>query len=284
VSDETWTVLKVLRWTQGRFAERGLQTPRLDAEVLLAHALRRDRVALYTHHDQPLGKEELAACRELIRRRLGGEPVAYLVGRKEFWSLPLRVDERVLVPRPETELLVEVVLAAIAGRSAPRIADIGTGSGAIALAVAHERPDARVYAVDRSAGALAVARENAATLHAEIELLEGDLVAPLAAHAPFAAIASNPPYVADGDYDSLPVEVRREPREALCAGADGLAVIRRLVAEAPPLLEPGGTLALEVGMGQAPAVAEQMRAAGLEGVAVRRDLAGIERVVLGLRR
>lgn len=283
MADEIWTILKVLRWTQNRFEERGLRTPRLDAEVLLAHTLAMDRIGLYTRHDQPLDTEELGRYRELIRRRLAGEPVAYLVGRKEFWSLGLAVDERVLVPRPETEILVEAVLKVLAGRSAPKVADVGTGSGAIAIALAHERPDAQLVAVERSPGALAVAQANVAAHSLAVELIAGDLLEPLVGRAPFAAIVSNPPYVAEGDFEALPVEVRREPKEALLAGPDGLRVIRRLIADAPPLLEPGGWLALEVGIGQAAEVARGMGAAGLVEVAVQKDLAGIERVVLGRR-
>jgi release factor glutamine methyltransferase len=283
MAEETWTLLKVLRWTQQRFTERGLRTPRLDAEVLLAHALATTRVGLYTHFDQPLGPAELAACRELIRRRLSGEPVAYLVGKQEFWSLPLVVDPRVLIPRPETEHLVEAALSALLGRRAPRVADIGTGSGAVALAIAHERPDAEVVAVDRSPEALAVARANAAALELEVELVEGDLLAPLADRAPFDLIVSNPPYVREGDYDGLPPEVKREPRAALLAGPDGLAVLRRLVDGAPGLLAAGGVLALEFGAGQASEVAALMDARGYLEVKARRDLAGIERVVEGRR-
>ena len=279
---EIWTILRVLQWTQGRFAERNLRTPRLDAEVLLAHALGRSRVSLYTHFDQPLAKEELGACRELIRRRLTGEPVAYLTGKQEFWSLPLVVDGRVLVPRPETEHLVEVVLEALKGRAMPRVADIGTGSGAIAVAIAHERPDAEVLAVDRSIDALAVARHNAETNDADIELLEGDLLAPLADRGPFDAIASNPPYIPEGDWGGLPPEVRREPRGALLSGPDGLDAIRRLVAGAPPLLVPGGLLAIEVGAGQAPEVMALMARAGFTRCWAKRDLSGIERIGAGV--
>ena len=281
--DDTWTVLKVLRWTQARFAERGLSSPRLDAELLLARVLGRDRVSLYTHFDQPLGKEELAGYRELIRRRLAGEPVAYLVGRKEFWSLSFAVDERVLIPRPETEHLVEAVLAALKGRVGPRVADIGTGSGAVAVALAHDRPDAEVIAVDLSPAALEVARHNAAAHDVEVEFLEGDLVAPLAARGPFFAIASNPPYIREDEMAGLPAEVRREPRSALVAGPDGLALLRRLVEGALPLLQPDGLLALEVGSGQAEAVVGLMRAGGYAGIERHKDLGGIERVVVGRR-
>ena len=286
MAEATWTVLKVLQWTQQRFRERGVASARLDAELLLGEILKLDRVALYTHHDQPLARPELAAFRALIQRRLAGEPVAYLVGRKEFFSLSLRVDGRVLIPRPETEGVVEAVLAQLAGVASPRVADIGTGSGAIAIAVAHERPDARVVAIDRSADALAVARENVAAHGVVVELLEGDLLAPLAAAGvapPYDAIASNPPYIRDQDFASLPPEVRREPRGALLAGADGLSVLRRLIDGAPPLLADGGALILEIGAGQAEAVTALARAAGYGEVRVRRDLAGIERVVI-LRR
>ena len=283
MSDEPWTLLRVLRWTQTRFTERGLRSPRLDAEVLLANILAMDRVSLYTHYDQPLTKEELAAYRELIRRRLAGEPVAYLVGKQEFWSISFAVDARVLVPRPETELVVEIALAALKGRFAPRLVDVGTGSGAIAVAIAHERPDAEIIAIDRSPAALELATKNAASAEVDVEFLEGDLLAPVAARGPFSAIVSNPPYIADADFFTLPPEVLREPREALFGGADGLDVIRRLIAAAPPLLVPGGLLAIELGMGQAPEVMRLMSAAGLVGVIARKDLAGIERVVAGER-
>lgn len=276
-------MLKVLRWTQGRFTERGLRTPRLDAEVLLTHVTGRDRVGLYTHFDQPLAKEELARYRELIKRRLAGEPVAYLVNKQEFWSLPLYVDARVLVPRGDTEILVERALAWMKGRPAPRVADIGTGSGAIAIALSHERPDAELFAVDRSPGALEVARRNAAANDVDVIFLEGDLLAPLRPHAPFDAIVSNPPYIPDGEFEALQREVRCEPREALLGGRDGLDAIRRLVEGAPALLVPGGLLAIEVGAGQAPAVAALLARAGFTDVSVKKDLAGIERVVSGAR-
>jgi release factor glutamine methyltransferase len=279
---EIWTILRVLQWTQGRFTERGLATPRLDAEVLLAEVLGRDRVGLYTHFDQPLAPDELAAYRELIKRRLAGEPVAYLVGRREFRSLELRVDARVLVPRPETETLVDVALARLPDGG--RALDVGTGSGAIALALKAARPSAEVVAVDRSAAAAEVARKNAERLGLAVDVRVGDLLAP-AQGAPFDVIASNPPYIATADLPSLPEEVRREPREALDGGADGLAIIRRLIAEAPPLLAPSGTLAMEVGAGQAPAVARLFAdAAGWAPAELTRDLAGIERVVAAARK
>jgi release factor glutamine methyltransferase len=276
-----WTILSVLQWTEKRFGERGLGTPRLDAQLLLAEVLHQDRVHLYTHFDQPLGPDELAQYRALIQRRLGGEPVAYLVGKKEFRSLVLDVDARVLVPRPDTETLVDVALALLpSDGSAPRIVDVGTGSGAVALALKKERPDAELYAVERSPDAAAVARKNAERLALGVDVLEGDLLAPVAGLAPFTLIVSNPPYIPSGDIAQLAPEVRKEPLAALDGGRDGLEVIRRLVKDAPPLLSPSGALALEVGAGQAPAVIAIFAADGRYApAAATPDLAGIERVV-----
>jgi release factor glutamine methyltransferase len=282
--DEVWTILRVLGWTQGRFAERGLPTPRLDAELLLASVLGCDRVALYTHFDQPLQADELTRFRALIRRRLAGEPVAYLLGTKEFRSLELTVDRRVLVPRPETETVVEVALALLEAVAAPRIVDVGTGSGAIALAVKRARPDAAVLAVDASPEAAEVARANAERLGLAVEVVVGDLLEPVCARAPFALVASNPPYIPTGEIAALPPEVRAEPHAALDGGPDGLAVIRRVVVAAEPLLVPGGALVLEVGDGQAPSVSALLTAAGYLAPEVTRDLTGVERVVSARRR
>jgi release factor glutamine methyltransferase len=272
----------VLGWTHGRFGERGLATPRLDAELLLAHALGKDRVALYTHYDQPLEAGELAAFRELVKRRLAGEPVAYLIGRREFRSLELRVDGRVLVPRPETETVVEVALGLLTEPA--RVVDVGTGSGAIALALKRAWPACEVLAVDLSPDAAQVARANAERLGLAVAVLVGDLLQPVAERAPLDLIASNPPYVPSGEVAALPAEVRCEPHLALDGGADGLQVIERLIAAAPPLLAATGALVLEVGAGQAPAVAERLRRDGrYQEPSLTRDLAGIERVVAARR-
>jgi release factor glutamine methyltransferase len=281
-----WTILGVLQWTEKRFAERGLASPRLDAQVLLAHVLEKDRVFLYTRFDQPLAPEELAKYRGLIQRRLAGEPVAYLVGKKEFRSLMLDVDARVLVPRPDTETLVDVALTLLpADGAAPRIVDVGTGSGAIALALKKERPDADVLAVDRSPDAAAVARKNGERLGLAIEIFDGDLLAPVVAHAPFALVVSNPPYVTTAELETLAPEVKREPRAALDGGRDGLDVVRRLIADAPPLLAADGALALEIGAGQAAATIALFAADGRYAAAVATpDLAGIDRVVAARRR
>lgn len=278
-----WTVLEVIRWTVARFTERALATPRLDAELLVAHALGLPRVQLYVQFDRPLVAGELGAIRALIKRRQAGESVAYLVGKKEFWGLDFAVDARVLVPRPDTETLIEEVRDRLAGMEAPRVADVGTGSGAVALTLAKLFPQAAVFASDVSPLALEVARANAERLGLAVTFAEGDLAAPLAAEAPFSLVAANLPYIPSSEMASLPPEVKSEPALALDGGRDGLDLVRRLVAQAPALLAAGGALALEIGAGQAGAAAELLRAAGLADVRTRRDLGGVERVVSGVK-
>jgi release factor glutamine methyltransferase len=282
--ERTWTVLELLRWTAGHFASRGIETARLDAECLLAFALGTDRLRLYLEHDKPVEAGERSRFRELVRRRADTRvPVAQLTGRREFWSLTLRVTPDVLVPRPETETLVAVALDLLPRREAERsLLDLGTGSGAVALALASERPEARVTATDASPAALAVARENAEALGlaGRLRFREGDLFAAVPGER-FEGIVSNPPYLAESEAAGLAPELQHEPRAALFAGADGLAVLRRIAAGAPEHLAPGGVLAVEIAPDQADAVAGAFRDAGLEGVAVRRDLAGRARVVIG---
>ncbi len=257
----------------------GSDTPRLDAELLLAEALGVSRTALFTDPGREVAGPGVRAFQGFVRRRsVGREPVAYILGRKGFRHIDLRVDASVLVPRPETELLVEAGLELARGA---RVVDVGTGSGAIALALKQERPDLLVCGTDVSAEALRVARANAAELELDVTFAEGDL---LAGTGKCDAILSNPPYIAEGDRGSLPPEiVAHEPAGALFAGADGLDVIRRLVPEAARVLPAGGLLAIEVGAGQAPAVGELFEAEGFAEVQARRDLAGIERVVVGRR-
>ena len=256
-------------------------TAALDSEMLVAAVLGLDRARLAADPERALAPEELLALESLVRRRLDGEPVAYLTGQREFWSLDFEVTPAVLVPRPETELLVERTLAAIAGLADPAVLDLGTGSGAIAIAIATERRDARVSATDRSSSALDVARRNAARIGcANLRFLEGDWYAPLAA-ARFDAIVSNPPYVAEGD--AALRTLAREPRLALVAGPGGLEAFTAIVAGAARHLEPGGHLLLEHGAGQGNAVRGLLVGAGFGTVATFRDLAGHERVTEGTR-
>jgi release factor glutamine methyltransferase len=274
-----WTILAVLRWTAARFTERGVPTPRLDAELLAAHAFGLSRVQLYTQFDRPLEAAELSTFRALVKRRQAGEPVAYLTGHKEFWSLDLAVGPQVLVPRPDTETLIEEALARLPPGRPARVADVGTGSGAIALALARERPEISVFASDLSAKALAVAQGNAERLGLAVTFVEGDLLAPLFPHGPFDLVAANLPYVPTAEIPNLAPEVRAEPLEALDGGPDGLDLLRRLITGVSSVLLPGGSVVLEVGAGQAPATVAYCARAGLVEVCTRRDLAGIERVV-----
>jgi release factor glutamine methyltransferase len=275
------TLAEVLRLSTGYLEQRGSPTARLDAELLIGHALGLERIELYTSFDRPLSEDELAACRALLERRGRREPVAYILGRRGFHGLDLEVDARVLVPRPETEVLVDRCLAVLAGRDAPSVLDVGTGSGAIALALRAALPHAAVTAADVSADALAVAARNATRLGLEVELVESDLLGALAGRR-FDLIASNPPYVSEAEMATLEPEVARfEPRSALVAGLHGTEVLQRLAADAPRALRPGGWLVCECGAGQAAAVRGLMEAAGAAETFVAPDLAGIERVVGG---
>jgi release factor glutamine methyltransferase len=271
---------EVLRLSAGYLSEHGSPTPRLDAELLIGHALGLPRIELYTNFDRPLDEPELAACRTLLERRGRREPVAYILGRWGFHGLDLAVDGRVLVPRPETEVLVERCLALLDGQDAPRVVDVGTGSGAIALAIKAARPEAAVTATDVSPDALAVARANADALGLEVELVEADLLAGVEGR--FALIASNPPYIGEAEMAALEPEVAGyEPRLATVAGPAGTEVLERLAAAASGALEPGGWLVVECGAGQAEAVRGMLAAAGAVETFAEPDLAGIDRVVGG---
>lgn len=278
MTDEAWTPLRLIAWTQGFFAKGGVDAPRLTAEILLAHALSCDRVRLYLDFDKPLGAPELAAFRELVRRRAAGEPTAWLTGRREFLGHVFRVDPLVLVPRPETELLVEAAIALLPQEGT--LLDLCTGSGCIAISAALARPDARVVATEISTEALAVARENAAALGAAVEFLEGDLYGPVAAGERFDLIVSNPPYVPAGEIEGLSREVRREPRIALDGGKDGLDVIRRIVSCAPSRLRPDGLLVIELHETHAVPLPALCLAAGFGEAVVHRDLAALPRWVV----
>jgi release factor glutamine methyltransferase len=259
---------------------RALGVARLDAQLLLAHVLGRSRTWVLAHDDQPLDPAQRARYLEALGRRLDDVPLAYLTGEREFRGLSLAVGPGVLVPRPETEGLVDWALECLQGLLAPRIADLGTGSGAIALALAAARPDARVVAVERSDAALAVARANGRRLGLDVDWRAGDWWQPLAGER-FDLVVSNPPYVAEADPHL--VALRHEPRSALASGPDGLADLRCIVRGAADPLAAGGWLLLEHGHDQGPAVRALLAGHGLKQVVTRSDLAGLDRCSGGLR-
>lgn len=275
-----WTSLEILDWTIAHFRAHDVAQPRLDAEILLAHVLGTQRIMLYAHFDRPLSPEERDALRPLVRRRAQGEPVAYLTGHKEFWSLDLEVTPSVLIPRPDTEILVEACLKAVEHTPAPRVLDVGCGSGAVALAIASERRDATVHAVDQSAAACEVARRNAARLSLPVEVTRSDLLSACPAETTYHAIVANLPYIRSDDMATLPRDVRDfEPHEALDGGPDGLAPILRLIKACPKRLTSGGWLFLEADPEQMPPIENALRQGGFAEVERHSDLAGLLRVV-----
>jgi release factor glutamine methyltransferase len=283
----TWTVESVLRWAAEDFRGRGIESPRLDAELLLGQAVSATRIQLIMDAKRELTEPELARFRELVKRRRAREPVAYLLGRREFYGREFRVDRRVLIPRPDTETLVEEALERSRTVSmSMRALDLCTGSGCVAITLARERPTSRVVATDVSGDALAVARDNALRLGAyNLALRSGDLFAAVDPAWRFDVVTANAPYIAPEELAELEPDVRDfEPRGALVAGEGGLAVTRRIVEQASRHLAPGGALAVEVGFGQAPAVRAMFERAGFDDVRVRRDHARVERVVSGVPR
>jgi len=258
-------------------------TPRLDAEVLAMHVTGHTRTALITGADEPLSTPQQQQLQELLQRRLAGEPVAYLTGRREFWSLDLAVTPDVLIPRPETELLVEQALVRIPAVVSWTVADLGTGSGAVALAIASERPQCRVIATDASAAALSVARANAVRLGiTNVEFRQGDWLIPLTGET-VDVLVSNPPYVAENDPHLIEGDVRFEPQRALVSGPDGLEAIRQIAAQASHGLKPGGWLLLEHGADQDSAVRDILAQHGYTHISTQPDLAGLPRVTAGAR-
>jgi release factor glutamine methyltransferase len=253
----------------------------LEAKLLLAHVLGRDRAWLAAHGDAALTGEQARAFDTLARRRHDGEPIAYLTGRREFFGLDLEITPDVLIPRPETELLVELALGWLASDAAARVLDLGCGSGAVALAIAHERPRSSVLGADVSAAAIALARRNAERLGvANATFVESDWFAGVPREH-FALIVANPPYVAEDDPHLQQGDLRYEPASALSPGGDGLDALRAIIAAAPGYLVPGAALALEHGHDQASAVQTLLREAGFVAIASARDLAGIPRVAYG---
>ena len=282
MTEQLWTVRSLLNWARGWLEKKGIESPRLDAELLLAHALQVPRIKLYVDHDKPLQPDELARFKALLLRRAGREPVAYLLGSKEFYGRPFAVDRRAFIPRPETELLVQAVLQHLDGMPGLRALDLCCGSGAIGVTLAAEREGLLVDLVELSPETAEVARANA-SVHApgRAQVLVGDLFAPLTPGTRYAAIATNPPYIPLGDRAALAPEIEgHEPHLALFGGESGLEVIRRIVAEAPRWLSPGGLLALELDPAQAAQAVRLSEAAGLLGARVENDLAGLPRLLL----
>ncbi len=283
----TWTVLDLVKWTAGYFADRGLENPRSEAEVLLAHSLGIRRIDLYLNHDQPLCDDERKRFKALIKRRVEREPLAYITGTREFWSLSLAVNPSVLIPRPETECLVEAVLPLLADDESPpkRVLDMGTGSGAIVIALAHEQPHHRFVAMDRSLPALRTARQNARRHKVDqcIDWFCGDWEQALVPDRDtFDLIVSNPPYIRSGDLPGLQPEVHgHEPRTALDGSPDGLACLRHILGSAHRYLASGGMLALEMGYDQAADVGALSEVVGVyTNLQILKDYSGLDRVAV----
>ncbi|MDX2080490.1 MAG: peptide chain release factor N(5)-glutamine methyltransferase [Terrimicrobiaceae bacterium] len=273
------TVLEVLNGATDYLGRQGVESPRLNAEYLLAHVLgKKKRIELYLDFERPLGEKERAPLRELVRERANGRPLQHLLGTVEFCGREFVCDGRALIPRPETEQLVEMVLGRIEENAA--VLDVGTGSGVIAITIALQKPTAAVTAVDVSTDALALARENATRLGARVGFLESDLLA--AVPGPWNAMVANLPYVAAADMEELSREVRHDPRLALDGGEDGLDLVRRLVVDAKNSLAPGGLVALEIGHDQAARVRALFEANNYRDIAVSADYQGVERFVFAV--
>ncbi len=282
---QRWTIRDVLEWTSSHFRDKGIDTPRLDAEVLLAHALGTDRVYLYMNLDRPLSQEERKQFREHVIRRGAREPVALITGVKEFWSIPFIVAPGILIPRPDTEILVQAVLDEVQDIDNPQILEVGTGTGAVAVSLATENPSVHILATDTDATALRIAHRNAeaAGVSQSVTFAMSDLFATVDRAQKFHVICSNPPYVPTRDIGGLQPEIKDyEPVRALDGGRDGLDIIRRMAGQAKDYLLPGGALILEFGDGQEQAVETILSTqGGLRDIRFHEDLAGKPRVAQG---
>ena len=288
MAHSVWTIMKILNWTKQYFEAKGVENPRLDAEVLLCAVLKCQRITLYVDFERPLSEEELATYREYVRRRGNFEPLAYILGERAFMRNTFKVNKATLVPRPETELLVEslVRIAPLLKREGDvKILDIGTGSGAIIVSLLDYLPNAKGVGVDISVDALIVAKENSEKIGVtgRIGFVRSDVFSKLPLEKKFDIIVSNPPYIPAGDIAGLDKDVQQEPRGALDGGADGLDFYRRITAEAMDHMAEEGVLAFEIGIGQAAAVQQLCLDAGFVKTAVRKDYAGIERMVFAVK-
>ncbi|HWL09092.1 MAG TPA: peptide chain release factor N(5)-glutamine methyltransferase [Planctomicrobium sp.] len=285
--EEPWTVKRILDWTIQFLKEKGSDTPRLDAEVLLAHARKCPRIQLYTQFDQPLTDEQRAVMRDLVRRRAAHEPVAYLVGHREFFSLSFLVRPGVFIPRPDTEILVMAALDVLKELPEPAtLLDLCTGSGCVPVAIAKNSPKVRVTAVEKNPQVAEVTQANIDRHQVgdRVTLLVGDLFEPVSSESRFDVITSNPPYVQQGEIAELAPDIRdHEPHLALDGGPDGLDVIRCLASQSPKFLKPGGWLMFELSPEQASAGMEILKQNGFNNVGVKNDLSGQARVVVGQR-
>lgn len=286
-SPEVWTVARILDWTTRYLKQHGSETPRLDTEILLAHTRKCARIQLYTNFDSPLTEDERARMRDLVKRRAQSEPVAYLVGHREFFGLDFKVTKDVLIPRPDTETLVLELLERAKAVATPRVLELCTGSGCIVVSAAANLPTASFVATDVSPAALQIARENAEKhqVAERIEFREGDLFSAVSSGVQFDLIVSNPPYVPEGEIAALDADVRdHEPMLALRAGADGMKCLSVIVEQAATFLVAGGWLLLETGIEQAPLTAAALNArADFTDTRIVKDLGGRPRVVLSRR-
>lgn len=285
-SPRIWTIRELLQWSRGFFDDREVDSARLTAELLLSHVLKVPRIKLYADFDRPLEKPELARYKELVQRRVRGEPTQYLIGSQDFYGRPFKVDARALIPRPETELLAERVLRHLPKDAAVRVADVGCGCGTLGLTVAAERPLAKIVLTDVSEGAAALCRENAVLLGLapQVEVRLGDLATPLEGDR-FDAVVTNLPYVPDRERTTLPLHIRaHEPHLALFGGPDGLDLYRRFIPAVAPMLAPGGLLACEHGAEHGDAMPLLFTPDLWEQPVVERDLAGFDRFTWAIRR
>jgi len=289
--EKTWTVAKLLNETRKYFRNKGISTPRLDAEILLSHVLQLERVQLYMNFDRPLTRMELSGYRNLVRRRAAREPVAYITGNKEFWSIPLKITADVLIPRPDTEILVETVLEILHQYNTDRparILEIGTGSGAISTALAHSHINIKILATDISLNAVLLAKQNIYRYHLEdrVQLMCADAFAPLKNIPFFDLVVSNPPYIPSGAIDGLAPEITKfEPRTALDGGDDGIDFYRNICNRQCINLRPGGFVVVEIGSDQGEKLCQLFAECGLfSDVEIKKDYSGHDRVVLARKK